>query len=284
MKLGLIGAGRTAAVMGGFFHRKGFELVGYASRTYASALENARITGSRAWEDPVGRARACDILLLSMADDAIADNARALAQNGVHAKLCGMFSGALSSADLAPLYKAGNTVFSLHPPYSFPDKSMDPARLDGITFTLEGAGQGMDRLRQSLQTAGIAYREIRPADKPRYHAAACACANYIVSLVKLAEDLLAGTDISPDIFAPMAQAALENAFMCGPQAALTGPIVRGDADTLRRQLAAMPAGKTKDIYTALGRYTADWALTDRQIQDNVKEALGNETGDKTDIC
>lgn len=273
MKLGMIGAGRTAAVMGGFFRRKGFTLLGYASRKLASAQENARITDSEAWADASALARACDVVFLSMADDAIPENAKRLAQSGCTGKLCGMFSGALGSADLVPLREAGNTVFSLHPPYSFPDKRMNPAALDSVTFTLEGAGADMDKLRQTLRAAGITYQEIRPADKPRYHAAACAGANYLVSLVKLMEELLAGTDIPPALFQPMARAALDNAFAHGPHAALTGPIARGDAGTLRRQMAAIPEGTAKDVYAALGRYTADWALTDKQIKDNVKEAL-----------
>lgn len=273
MKIGMIGAGRTAAVMGGFFRRKGFTLIGFASRTFASAQENARITESRAWQDPLALAQACDIILLSMADDAIAEHAATLANGGCTGKLCGIFSGALSSADLAPLADAGNTVFSLHPPYSFPDKQMNPALLDNVTFTLEGTGADMDKLRQTLQNADIAYREISPADKPRYHAAACVGANYLVSLVKLMEDLLAGTDISPELFYPMAQAALENAFLHGPEAALTGPVARGDAGTLQRHMTAIPDGIAKNIYAALGRYTADWALADRTLKDNVKEAL-----------
>ena len=273
MKLGMIGAGRTAAVMGGFFRRKGFTLLGYASRTFASAQENARITDSKAWEDASALAQACDVIFLSMTDDAILENAKKLAQGGCSGKLCGIFSGALSSADLAPLQAAGNTVFSLHPPYSFADKHMNPAALDGVTFTLEGAGADMDKLRQALQTAGIAYQEIRPADKPRYHAATCASANYLVSLVKLTEDLLAGTDVSPELFQPMARAALENAFTHGPHAALTGPIARSDVGTLRRQMQAIPEGTAKDIYAALGRYTADWALENGTSKDNVKEAL-----------
>lgn len=273
MNVGMIGAGKCAAVMGRYLQRHGFLLAGYASRTFASAQENAGITGSRAWQDEVALAQACDMVILSMADDAVAQSAKRLAEQGCRGKLCGMFSGALSSADLQPLRQAGNTVFSLHPPFAFSEKHLDPVALEGVVFTLEGAGEGMERLRQELAQAEIPFQEIRPEQKPRYHAAACVCANYMVSLVRLAEELLEGTDISLEMFGPMACASLAAAFERGPQNALTGPVARGDAGTLRRQLAAMPPGEAKQLYAALGRYTAHYALEDKTQRSKVEEAL-----------
>ncbi|EWM67115.1 NADP oxidoreductase, coenzyme F420-dependent family protein [Micromonospora sp. M42] len=100
-------------------------------------------------------------------------------------------------------------------------------------------------------------------DRPLYHAALAHGANHLVTLVNEASDRLrdAGVERPEKVLAPLLRAALENALRLGDDA-LTGPVSRGDAGTVRRHLdrLARTAPESVPAYLALARRTADRAV------------------------
>jgi predicted short-subunit dehydrogenase-like oxidoreductase (DUF2520 family) len=101
-----------------------------------------------------------------------------------------------------------------------------------------------------------------------YHAGLAHGANHLVTLVAQAMDLLraSGADDPAATLRPLLTAALDNALTYG-DAALTGPIVRGDVETVRAHLAdvAATAPASLDAYVAMARATANRAVLDGRL-------------------
>ena len=111
-----------------------------------------------------------------------------------------------------------------------------------------------------------------------YHAALATAANYLVTLVVESEEMLraAGVPDPAKMLGPLLWAALENVLQLGP-AALTGPVARGDADTIAAHLAAIKAAAPEALgaYLALARLTAEQALAARRLSaDDAERLLG----------
>jgi predicted short-subunit dehydrogenase-like oxidoreductase (DUF2520 family) len=113
--------------------------------------------------------------------------------------------------------------------------------------------------------------------RPLYHAALAHGANHLVTLVAQALDLLAGAGVENGarVLAPLLSAALDNALRQG-DAALTGPVARGDAGTVTAHLAAIEAAGVADApgsYRALARATADRSLAAGRLRADAAAAL-----------
>jgi predicted short-subunit dehydrogenase-like oxidoreductase (DUF2520 family) len=101
-----------------------------------------------------------------------------------------------------------------------------------------------------------------------YHAGLAHGANHLVTLVTQAMEMLsaAGSDVPADTLRPLLNAALDNALAQG-DAALTGPIVRGDVETVRAHLVEVSANAPETLasYVAMARATLDRVVTDGRM-------------------
>jgi predicted short-subunit dehydrogenase-like oxidoreductase (DUF2520 family) len=146
----------------------------------------------------------------------------------------GHCSGATGLDVLAP-----HQAFSLHPLMTVPaDAPADVLAEAGAAV----AGSTPQALALSLALAGLlAMRpiEIAEADRAAYHAAACIASNFLITLQAAAERVAATAGLSAELLVPLVRATVENWATLGPQAALTGPVARGDEPTIERQRAAL---------------------------------------------
>jgi len=198
------------------------------------------------------------IVLVAVPDDRIAEVAQSLARAGQAPPGCVALhlSGALSTDALAPLHAAGYPVGSLHPLQAVADPWSGGDRLIGSAFAIAGEPPAMAagrRLIYALQGRALV---VPPTLRPHYHAAAVFASNYLVALVAAAARLLgyAGVgegDALPALL-PLIRGTLDNLEHLGPAAALTGPIARGDVDTVRLHLARL-SPDDRALYCALGR-------------------------------
>jgi predicted short-subunit dehydrogenase-like oxidoreductase (DUF2520 family) len=182
---------------------------------------------------PLGRgadAGGATAVLLCVPDAEIAAAAARIAPG----PLVGHCSGATGLDALAP-----HEAFSLHPLMTV------PAGAGGDV--LRGAGCAVDgstpRALASAEAlaAALGMRATRVADEDRaaYHAAASIASNFLVTLEGAAERLAATAGVDRALLAPLVRAAVENWAARGAEGALTGPIARGDEDTVARQRAAV---------------------------------------------
>ena len=120
---------------------------------------------------------------------------------------------------------------------------------------------------------------ITEEDRDLYHAALAGAANHLITLVAQAADLLraAGVTDPARLLGPLLSASLDNALLLG-DAGLTGPVARGDAETVAAHLAALGAAASASpaavaAYIAMARLTADRALAAGLLKPSDAERL-----------
>jgi predicted short-subunit dehydrogenase-like oxidoreductase (DUF2520 family) len=265
MRIGVIGAGTVGTALALALADRGYPVVAVASRRVASAAALAsRIPGCRASATPQAVVDAADLVLLTVPDDAI----RAVADGvrwrpGVAAVHC---SGAAGLDVLAAAAAAGAAVGSCHPLQSFADAGEALRALPGSTFALEGDGALLARLELLVRDLGGRPLRLPPGAKALYHASAVLAGNYLVTLAQTAAELWAAFGLSREealaALLPLLRGTVDNLERVGVPRALTGPIARGDAGTVRRHLAALGdrAPHVVELYRRLGLATIPIAV------------------------
>jgi predicted short-subunit dehydrogenase-like oxidoreductase (DUF2520 family) len=264
--VGVVGAGRVGAVLGAALNAAGHRVVAAAAVSAASRDRAARLLPDAAVlpADEVARA-AADLLLLAVPDDALAGVVTGLARTGAlrPGQMVAHTSGAHGLDVLGAvrgLTPHGLTLrgMALHPAMTFTGEDTDLDRLPGIAWGVTTDDKAY-ATRLVADLGGVP-EWIAEDARPLYHAALAHGANHLVTLVNEAADLLraAGVQRPAAVLDPLLRAALENALRLG-DAALTGPVSRGDAGTVGKHLDRM-APEFVPAYLALARRTADRAI------------------------
>ena len=254
--IGVVGAGRVGAVLGAALAAAGHHVVAAAAVSTASRERAARLLpGAEILPaDEVARA-ATDLLLLAVPDDVLGSVVAGLKSTGALAQgqLVAHTSGAHGLAVLGDV-----NGLALHPAMTFTGEDADLERLPGIAWGVTTRDQAF-ATRLVADLGGVP-EWIAEQARPLYHAALAHGANHLVTLVNEAADLLraAGVRQPTAVLEPLLRAALENALRLG-DAALTGPVSRGDAGTVARHLERIPP-ESVAAYLALARRTADRAI------------------------
>lgn len=160
-------------------------------------------------------------------------------------------SGALSSDELKKLQEAGASVASVHPLMTFAGRSMV---FTGVPFGLEGEKAAVLTARRVVKALGGIAFAVSKKNKSAYHAWGMFASPLLISLLRSAEDVagLAGVKNARALMSPIVHQTIANYFELGPEGAFTGPIVRGDADTVKKHLRALRGAKQlRSVYLAL---------------------------------
>jgi predicted short-subunit dehydrogenase-like oxidoreductase (DUF2520 family) len=262
MDMAVIGAGRVGTGLAVLWRRAGHRIVAVAggpSTPERAALHLPEVPVL----DAVEAARPAEVVVIATPDTAIAGvcddivRARAVTPGTAVAHA----SGATGLDALAPASDAGSTTFSIHPLQTCPTVEAAVERIPGAGFaTTSGSDEGIALGEQLARDAGGRPFRLADAVKPLYHAAAVFASNYLVTVTAIAHELerAAGLGDPGSILAPLQDATLANVDRVGPAEALTGPAVRGDAQTVARNLEALAAHAPEAVrpYVAL----ADLAL------------------------
>lgn len=229
--IAIVGAGRLGGVLARALRAAGFDVVG-----------------------PLGRDERIpdvDVVLLTVPDAAIAE-AAAIARP--HAEFLGHVSGATALTDVD---------FSLHPLQTFTGD--EPAEVfRGIGAAIAGRTPAAREVAEQLASAlGASPFEIDDAQRASYHSAASFASNFVLTVLDAAERLASDAgiprDIAPSLLAPLVRQTVENWAENGAAAVLTGPIARGDEETVARQRVAAEALDLDDLFDALAAATREVA-------------------------
>lgn len=242
----IIGAGRVGAAIGALLRRRGYPIAGVVRRTMAAAQEAARLIGAGTPStDPVEGARGAGIIFLTVPDGAVREVAAAVASRLAFDRrhLLVHTSGALPASALRVPGAEGALHLSLHPIQSIADPQSGIDKLAGSVFGLEGEPEAVLWGKELVAAIGGVALAIEPGQKALYHAASTVASNYLVALVEASLELYgrAGVDQDAALAAVRAlmQGTLENVSRLGLPGSLTGPIERGDVETVERHLAAL---------------------------------------------
>jgi predicted short-subunit dehydrogenase-like oxidoreductase (DUF2520 family) len=252
----LIGAGRLAAALAAALLRAGYPVSAIASARIESARSLAAALGSEvaASADPRDVAAGCDVVFLAVPDGAIRRVAEGLGwRQGQVVVHC---SGALGPGELAAASAAGAVAACFHPLQTFPSRTPEPARFEGIFCGVEGAEPAGSWLEQLARDLGARPFRLDGVDRAVYHAAAVVASNHVIALASAATRLwaLAGLPAEPgrEALAPLLVAAANNVARMDLAAALTGPVARGDIATMARHLEALERDpELRELYRRL---------------------------------
>ena len=204
------------------------------------------------------------VVVLAVPDDAIPPLAAALAaRQAVQADHVVLHvSGSLSHDVLRILAPSGAALGSLHPLQTLVEPERAPEHLRGAWAAVEGMPRAVETAERLARDVGMRPFRLRPGAKPLYHAGAVFASNYFVVVEAVAERLLREAGLADgeawEALAPLVAGTLDNLRRQGPLVALTGPVARGDVDTLTRHLAAL-SGTEAELYRRLGEATLELA-------------------------
>jgi len=269
-RIGVVGAGRVGAVLAAALRSAGHRITAVAGESAASRTRIETLLPGVRVDKPTAVARSCDLLLLTVPDDMLANVVTMLSASGAirPGQVVVHTSGKHGTAVLAPALERGARVLAMHPAMTFTGTDLDLDRLAGCVFGVT-AGAGTRELAEAL-VADLAGRVVWVEEEHRtlYHAGLAHGANHLVTLVNQAMDLLraSGSTDPAGTLRPLLTAALDNALAYG-DAALTGPIVRGDVETVRAHVADIAATSpaTLETYVAMARATANRAVLDGRL-------------------
>ncbi len=269
-EMGVVGAGRVGAVLAAAFRSAGHEVVATAGESDASRGRIEALLPGVEVAKPTDVARACDLLLLTVPDDMLSNVVTMLAASGAirEGQVVVHTSGRHGLAVLEPARAVGARAIALHPAMTFTGTAVDLPRLSGCVFGV--TAEETDRVLSESLVADLGGRAmwVPEASRTLYHAGLAHGANHLVTLVTEAMEILsaAGAVDPAATLRPLLTAALDNALEHG-DAALTGPIVRGDVETVRAHLAdlAGDAPQTLASYVTMARATLDRAVTDGRL-------------------
>ena len=265
LAVGVVGAGRAGTAMAAALARAGHRVVAASAVSQASLNRISRSLPDVRVARPEEVVEAAGLVLLTVPDDALPGLVSGLAATGVPlaGRLLAHASGRHGLAVLEPATRAGALPLALHPVMTFTGGRDDAEKMRGILFGVTAPGPLRPVAEALVVEMGGEPVFIAEEHRGLYHAGLASAANHLVTLVAASGDLLAAAGV-PDpakMLGPLLGAALENALAFG-DAALTGPVARGDADTVAVHVQAIAAAAPESLgaYLALARLTADRAL------------------------
>ena len=282
----IIGAGRVGSSIGYLLKRAGYRIAGVAARSRESAARAVSFIGEGSPTADVKQAASADLVFITTPDRAIREVCQRLAAAGAFTQGCIVFhtSGAHSLGLLDSAAKAGCARAVLHPLQSLASREEGIKTLPGSYFRIEADPEARETAKAIVQALG-GIELVMPkwgSDRESaalYHAGAVAVSNYFVALVhyglKFYQEL--GADKQEALMAvlPLIRGTLHNIETLGIPGALTGPIMRGDSETVSDHLAAMQKRSPTliPLYKQLARQTVEVARDKGSIDLQTAEEL-----------
>jgi predicted short-subunit dehydrogenase-like oxidoreductase (DUF2520 family) len=276
LRVGIISAGRVGAALGAALARAGHDVVAISAVSDASLRRAEAMVPGVAVLAPDEVVAAADFVLLAVPDDQLRPLVTGLANTNAWrpGQIVAHTSGAQGIGVLDAAAARGVLPLALHPVMTFAGRPEDVDRISGATF-----GVTSDDAVRPVAEALVVEMGGEPVWVPEsarslYHAALTVGSNHLVTLVNDALDLLDGSGVEQParLLAPLLSASLDNVLRLR-DAALTGPVSRGDTDTVRKHVSTLRERAPDELaaYVAMARRTAQRAhdtgrLTDMQFE------------------
>ncbi|MCH0565134.1 Rossmann-like and DUF2520 domain-containing protein [Streptomyces sp. MUM 2J] len=278
LTVGVVGAGRVGPALAASLQLAGHRPVAVSGVSDASRRRAELMLPDVPLVAPAEVLERADLVLLTVPDDALPGLVTGLAETGAvrPGQLLVHTSGRYGTKVLDPALRVGALPLALHPAMTFTGTPVDVQRLAGCSFGVTAPEELRLAAEALVIEMGGEPEWIAEQMRPLYHAALALGANHLVTLVAQAMELLraAGVEAPDRMLGPLLGAALDNALRSG-DAALTGPVARGDAGTVAAHVEQLRTHSPQTVagYLAMARATADRALAHGLLKPELAEDL-----------
>ena len=247
-RVGIIGAGRVGSALAWHCHRLGFRIAGVADKRPKQAwvvygLLKQPYEHLKAFEV----ASDSDVLFITTPDSSIEPEFQSVRRFLVPGSIVAHCAGALGADAFRGATEQGLDVLALHPIQTFASHAQAIRSLPGSCFAVGGSRRGRQLGRRLVRLLHGTSFVVKDADRPLYHATCVFASNFLNSLFAGVESGAAcfglSTRRAARVFVPLGRAVLENIAESGVVRSLTGPIQRGDWQTVARHLSALDRRK-----------------------------------------
>lgn len=260
MKIGFIGAGKAGCSLGKYFASKSsqadIQITGYYSIISEETRWAAAFTNSDCFQTAEEVIAASDSVILSTPDGAIKKVWESFNKENVKGRIFCHLSGSLSSDVFSGIEKLGGYPISIHPLFAFSSKESVYQQLNQVCFTLEGHPYAVAQWKDMLSALGNKALVVSGEVKPKYHAAASILSNHVIAVLEAGYQLLEECGFSEEeartYTSVLVRDNVEHVIRDGCVKAMTGPIERGDEETVAKHLPVLNP-EQREIYQACGR-------------------------------
>ena len=286
LTVGVVGAGRVGAVLGAALAKAGHRVAGAYAVSEASRARAADLLPGVPLTDVAGVVAGAELVLLAVPDDALAHLVTGLAATGAWqaGQIVVHTSGRHGVGILEPAREQHVLPLALHPAMTFTGTAMDLDRLIDCAFGVTADDALRPMAEALVLEMGGEPVWVDEADRTTYHLALAHGANHLVTLTSEAMELLtrAGVAEPRRVLGPLMRAALDNALRLG-DAALTGPVARGDVGTVEDHLRELDrlSPEIRRTYVAMARATALRALDSGRLRPASAEPLLDTLADRS---
>ncbi len=278
LRVGVVGVGRVGSALGAALARAGHEVVAVSGVSAQSRQRAAQALPTAELLPPDETVAAAEFVLLAVPDDVLRPLVAGLADTGAWrpGQLVAHTSGAQGIGVLDPAAARGVLALALHPVMTFTGRPEDVDRLDGATFGVTSADELRPVAESLVVEMGGEPVWVPESARALYHAALSIGSNHLVTLVNDTLALLDGVGVEEParLVAPLLSASLDNVLRLR-DAALTGPVSRGDVATISAHVRTLTA-RAPDVlpsYVALARRTAERAQASGRLTADQTEAI-----------
>ena len=278
IKLGFIGAGKVGTALAISLNNKGYPVMAVydvypeSAEYFTQQISGCQIAGT--FQDV---ADAADLVFITTIDDQINRVASEIKwRSGQMAVHC---SGANSTALLEPAREQGALVGVFHPGNSFADKKQAINNIAGNTFDIEAEEPLLGKFKELVAALDGYWIEVKASDRPIYHVAIELPSLFTMLLAKTAVDMFATMDIEEEkaltLVTSLMRVALRIMETLGTSAALTGPVDRGDTETVKKHIDGLRrlCPWVVPLYQELARQNIPFAIKHGSIDQKKADEL-----------
>lgn len=296
--IAIIGPGKVGTALGVLSAEAGIRVTAVGARRLDQARAAARRIGGDVRPcSPIEAAAAAPMVLLTVSDVGIQMLCDELAAAGAWAPRTAVAhcSGALGSDVLGSAREScGCVVASMHPLQTFATVESAVEAFAGTFVFCEGDPPALALVNQLVDAIGGRYVEMPSSGKALYHAAAATACNAFAALLDAALAMFEGAGIDRatalEAVGPLVRTTAENITTMGPARGLTGPVARGESQTLSRHVRALAEADedVRELYLAAARQTITLArrkgTIDNETAARMRQVLdmGRTEHDSTD--
>ena len=288
MKIGFIGAGKVGTSFGKFLINKDFNVVGYSSRGKINLEKTVKFTNTKKISDNKELINECDLIFITVNDDNIKNvlDESIKSFEKLNNKSFIHMSGAHSSKLLISAYEKGAKVYSLHPLQSVSNIENAVKDFNNSVFSIESINNEIDENIQKILGVLKSHFQIDSEKKAIYHMAASVFSNYLNTLMDFGLELTSSLDIDKkfafEAMKPLIYSSLKNIENNGVENSLTGPLSRGDVNTIKTHLKTYEENNKsfEEFYRFMGLRTMDFIKKNEILEESKINELRNTLEEK----